>query len=178
MPNKCRHQLNVIMFWIHLLQMNNERMVKKVYNECKSLTDNHNHKNWVWEIKSTLAKCGLNSWWHQSSCDELLYGEAKHLVTSCLFRLERENWKSDIASKTKLRWYIQHKADYGKTQGYVQRTRVKAHRSPLACKVGEQSHCRLRSAGMSAFLWKKDHVRHAIQAWWTMRSTSVWVAQV
>ena len=122
MPNKCRHQLNTIMFWIHLLQMNNERMVKKVYNECKSLTDNHNHKNWVWEIKRTLAKCGLNSWWHQSSYDGLLYRKAKHLVTSCLFHLERENWKSDIASKTKLRWYIEHKADYGETQGYVQRT--------------------------------------------------------
>ena len=34
-------------------------MVKKVYNECKSLVDNHNQKNWAWEVKSILAKCGL-----------------------------------------------------------------------------------------------------------------------
>jgi len=102
-----------------------------------------------------------------------LVWRGKASVTSCLFHLERENWKSVLASKTKLRLYIEHKADYGETQGYVQRTRVKAHRSLLACKVTEQSHCRLRSAGMSAFLWKKDHVKHAIQAWWTMRSTSV-----
>jgi len=61
--HNCRHHLNTIMFWIHLLQTNNERVVKKVYNECMSLTDNHNHKNWVWEIKSTLAECGLNSTW-------------------------------------------------------------------------------------------------------------------
>ena len=28
-----------------------ERMVKKVYNECKS---NHNQKNWAWEVKASL----------------------------------------------------------------------------------------------------------------------------
>ena len=83
---------------IHLLQMDNERMVKEVYNECKSLTDNQNQKNWAWEVKSILAKCGPHSWWHQSSCDGFSHGEAKHVVTCCLFRLERENWKSDIVS--------------------------------------------------------------------------------
>ena len=108
------HQVHMIMFYIHLLQMDNERMVKKVYNECKS---NHNQKNWVWEVKSILAKCGLHSWWHQSSCDGLSHGEAKHVVTCCLFHLERENWKSDIASKPKLRSYNKPKADYGETEG-------------------------------------------------------------
>jgi len=103
MPTKCRHELNMIMFWIHLLQMDNERMFKKVYNECKSLTDNHNQKNWAWEVESILAKCGLRSWWHQSSCDGVSHGEAKHVVTCCLFRLERENWNADIVSKPKLR---------------------------------------------------------------------------
>jgi len=37
------------------------------------------------------------------------------MVTCCLFHLERENWKSDIASKPKLRSYIKLKADYGET---------------------------------------------------------------
>ena len=90
------HPLNMIMFWIHLLQTNNERVVKKVYKECKSLTDNHNHKNWVWEIKSTLAECGLNqSWWHQSSCDGLLYGEAKHLLPAV-----SSTWRGRIGNPT------------------------------------------------------------------------------
>ena len=149
--------MHMIMFYIHLLQMDNERMVKKVYNECKS---NHNQKNWVWEVKSILAKCGLHSWWHQSSCDGLTHGETNHVVTCCLFHLERENWKSDIASKPKLRSYIKLKADYGETEGYVQKTRVKAHRSLLARLRG---HCKLRMAGMLAFLWNKEHVRYVIQ---------------
>jgi len=34
--------------------------------------------------------------------------------------------------KPKLRSYIKLKSDYGETEGYVQKTRVKAHRSPLA----------------------------------------------
>ena len=66
------------------------------------VSDNHNQKNWAWEVESILAKCGLRSWWHQSSCDGLSHGEAKHVVTCCLFHLERENWNSDIVSKPKL----------------------------------------------------------------------------
>ena len=96
-------------------------------------------KNWAWKVKSILAKCGLHSWWHQSSCDGLSHGEAKHVVTCCLFRLERENWKFDIVSKPKLRSYVKLKADYGETEGYVQRTRVKVHGSLLA-------HLRWRTA--------------------------------
>jgi len=103
-----------------------------------------------------------------------LYGKAKHLVTCCLFHLERKNWKFDIASKAKFRWYIELKTDYDETQRYVQRTKVKAQRSLLTCKEGK-AHCILKLAGMSAFLWKKDRVGHVIQAWWRMRSTSVHV---
>ena len=56
--------------------------------------------------------------------------------------------------------YIKLKADYGETEGYVQKTRVKAHRSLLARLRG---HCKLRMAGMLAFLWNKEHVRYVIQ---------------
>ena len=42
-------------------------------------------------------------------------------------------WSRDIASKPKLRSYIKIKADYGETDRYVLRTRVKVHRSLLAC---------------------------------------------
>ena len=64
-------------------------------------------------------------------CDGFSHREAnfRHVVTCCLFCLERENWKSDIAIKPKLRSYIKLKTDYGETEGYVQRTRVKVHRS-------------------------------------------------
>ena len=64
-----------------------------------------------------------------SSCDGFSHGEAKYVVTCCLFRLERENWKSDIVSKPKLRSNVNLKADYGGTEGYVQRTRVKGTKS-------------------------------------------------
>jgi len=39
---KYRHQLNMVMFWIHLLQAQNGRMIKKEFSECKS------HPNLVW----------------------------------------------------------------------------------------------------------------------------------
>ena len=53
-------------------------------------------------------------------------GEGELEIQHCKY------WKSNIASKPKLRSYIKLKADYGKTEGYIQRTRVKAHRSLLA----------------------------------------------
>ena len=39
---KYRHQLNMVMFWIHLLQTEKGRTIKKGFSECKS------HPNWVW----------------------------------------------------------------------------------------------------------------------------------
>ena len=132
MPTKRRHQLSTVMFWIHLLQLDNERIAKKVYNECKRLADDHNKKNWAWEVKSILNECGLQSWWCQGSCDGLSLHEAKHLVTCCLFHLQRENWKDEVATKPKLRSYVTFKSDYKETEGYVERTRVKADRSLLA----------------------------------------------
>ena len=72
-----------------------------------------------------FIKCGLQSWWHKSSCNSLSYGEAKHLDTCCLFCLERENWKPDIIQlNQKLRSCIKFKADYGDTEGFVQKTTV------------------------------------------------------
>ena len=76
------------------------------------------------------------------------------MVTCCLFCLERENWKSDIVSKPKLRSYVKLKADYGETEGYVQRTKSK-------------------SAQISAGPPERGNSPIAKR----MRSTSVWVAQ-
>jgi len=56
--SSARNQLNMIMFWIHLLQTDNERMVKKVYNECKSLTDNHNQRTGCGKLKASLLNVG------------------------------------------------------------------------------------------------------------------------
>ena len=72
-----------------------------------------------------FIKCGLQSWWNKSSCNGLSYGESKHLDTCSLFCLERENWKPNIIQlNQKLRSCIKFKADYGDTEGYVQKTTV------------------------------------------------------
>jgi len=47
----------------------------------------------------------------------------------------------------------------------------------MFCPCGIVLNFKLRLAVTFAFLSKKEHVRHVIQAWWRMRSTSVWVAQ-
>jgi len=54
---------------------------------------------------------------------------------------------------------------------------VKAYRSLLAHLRGGTAPLQVEIGRYVTFLWKKEHVRHVIQAWWRMRSTSVWVAQ-
>ena len=132
MPTSCRHKLATVAFWRHLVQIDNNRICKKVYIECKRLTEEQNQDNWASQVKQILAGCGLQYWWHQSSCDGLSHSELQHVVTCCLFRLEKERWQTEVSSKPKLRLYVNFKTEYGKTEEYVQKVRVKSHRSLLA----------------------------------------------
>ena len=103
-----------------------------MYIECKRLTEEQNQDNWASQVKQTLTGCGLQYWWHQSSCEGLSHSELQHVVTCCLFRLEKERWQTEVSSKPKLRLYVNFKTEYGKTEEYVQKVRVKSHRSLLA----------------------------------------------
>ena len=132
MPTSCRHKLATVAFWRHLVQIDNNRICKKVYIECKRLTEEQNQDNWASQVKQTLTGCGLQYWWHQSSCEGLSHSELQHVVTCCLFRLEKERWQTEVSSKPKLRLYVNFKTEYGKTEEYVQKVRVKSHRSLLA----------------------------------------------
>ena len=58
-----------------------------------------------------------------------------HIVNSstcCLFHLEKERWQAEVLTKPKLRSYINFKTEYGETGEYVQKVRIKPHRSLLA----------------------------------------------
>ena len=103
-----------------------------MYIECKRLTEEQNQDNWASQVKQILAGCGLQYWWHQSSCEGLSHSELQHVVTCCLFHLEKERWQTEVSSKPKLRLYVNFKTEYGKTEEYVQKVRVKSHRSLLA----------------------------------------------
>ena len=94
--------------------------------------NNINQDNWASQVKKILAECALQPWWHQSSCDGLSHSELQHVVTCCLFRLEKERWQAEVLTKPKLRSYINFKTEYGEIEEYVQKVRIKPHRSLLA----------------------------------------------
>ena len=58
--------------------------------------------------------------------------ELQHVVTCCLFRLEKERWQTEALTKPKLRSYLNFKTEYRETEEYVQNVRIKPHRSLLA----------------------------------------------
>ena len=150
----------MIMFWIRRLQMDNERMVKKVY-----------------KLKASLLNVGYT-----------LGGTRVHVMDS---HMERQNmwlpavsstWRGRIGNLT-----LQVNQSWDHTISLKQtmvRLKDKFKKQEWKCTdlcwpawEGEQPHCKLRLAGMLAFLWKKEHVRPVIQPWWRTRSTSVWIAQ-
>ena len=45
-----------------LTMINNNRICKRVYIECKRLTEEQNQDNWASQVKQTLADCGSIKW--------------------------------------------------------------------------------------------------------------------
>ena len=51
MATSIRYKLTTVAFWPHLLQIDNNRICKKVYIECKRLADKQNQDN-IGQVKS------------------------------------------------------------------------------------------------------------------------------
>jgi len=89
-------------------------------------------RNWASEVKCILAECNLLPWWQSNPCGNgLSPKELKEVVSCCLFRCERERWKTETVNKPKLRTYIPFKNTY-EPERYTKSIRCKAHRSLLA----------------------------------------------
>ena len=130
MPTSCRRELATVAFWRHLMQIDNNRICKLVHIECKRLTEQQNQDNWAsqadfsWLWPAILVAPEL-LWWALTQWTPA----CSHLLS---FYLEKERWQTEVSTKPKLRLYINFK--YWKTEEYryVQKVRLKSHRSLLA----------------------------------------------
>ena len=135
-------------------------MVKRVCNECKSLTDNHNQKTGRGKLKASLLNVGYT-----------LGGTRVHVMDSYT---ERHNiWLPAVSSTWTGRIGIptlQVNRSWDPTLSLkLTMVRLKDTYREQEWKhtdlcwpawEGEQPHCKLRLAGTFEFLWKKEHVRH------------------
>ena len=104
MPTKWRHQLQTLSFWHYILQKGENRISKRVFLECKKKAEEEHIRNWVSVVRCILAECNLLPWWQNNSCGNgLNHREFRNVVSCCLFRSEREKWKTEMIAKPKLR---------------------------------------------------------------------------
>ena len=103
MPTSRRHQIQTIMFWISITQLNDNRIAKKVYKAAKISADTAGIENWPHRVKQLLSECNLLQWWKEDMCSNLSKTECKNMVNSILFRLERTEWWNKVMNKPKLK---------------------------------------------------------------------------
>ena len=103
MPSKCRHKLQAVHFWVKLLKMDHDRLCSKMLRECTELTNSHQTNCWASQIREILNECNLSVWW-QSDIG-LSTKEVNEVITSCLFRVEKDKWENNMQTKPKLRLY-------------------------------------------------------------------------
>ena len=117
MPSKCRHKLQAVLFGVKPLKMDQDRLCSKMLRECTELTNFHQTNCWVSQVKEILNECNLSVW--RKSHIGLSVKEVNEVITSCLFRVERDKWENNIQTKPKLRLYRLLKSEY-KDEPYIQ----------------------------------------------------------
>lgn len=95
-PAHIRHKINMLRFWNRLIEMDNERITKKVF---MYELNNMQQKTWCAEVKQLLSLLGLSQCFDELSCIDL------EQVLSQLNNKHKENWMSEIENKPKLRTY-------------------------------------------------------------------------
>jgi len=75
--------------------------------------------------------------------------------------LEKVKWQAEDLTKPKLRSYINFKTEYGETEEYVQKVKVKSHRSLLARLRGGTALLHIETGRYVR--WKRGFAGHATQ---------------
>jgi hypothetical protein len=121
-PNTLQRTLNVLRYWNRLINMNDNRLTKKVflheYEHCKK-------GSWCYFVKNTLEKLDLFYLYNEkSSCDLSICKEK-------LIDNYKKQWVKDVEKKPKLLSYVQFKKSY-ETELFVKLNLERNQRSMLA----------------------------------------------
>ena len=116
-----RRKIEMLRFWNRLVQMDNNRLTKKIFLWDKGI----NSKNWSSDLFKILTDIGLEEHFH------LLASVDLEQCASTLFLADKEIWSQQVVKVPKLRTYIKFKNTY-ETEPYVFKVFDRGHRSILA----------------------------------------------
>ena len=121
LPSKERRHINIVRYWNRLLDMDNSRLCKKVFQWDYRICNN----NWSSDVKTIMSSLNLiNSFENQRQCD-------MNSIRTSLYDLQVSEWPRKCADLPKLRTYILFKQSY-MTEEYVKINLKRNERSVLA----------------------------------------------
>jgi hypothetical protein len=100
---ETRRDLIRLKYWNKILNMNNNRMTKKIYNENRRTHELSGEKNWSSYTHTLLSKYNLESYWKDNL--PIQPNEWERIVHKNIHTHEETTWKENMMKKPKLRTY-------------------------------------------------------------------------
>ena len=110
-PMSITRKLNIIKYWIKILNQNNTSLVKQVYIMLKEDANNqlhYNGNNWAYQIKNMLQQHGLGYVWEEQSVTEIPFLAVKQRITDNYL----QKWYAEINNSSRLQSYSIYKHNF------------------------------------------------------------------
>ena len=101
---KIRWKIIAIKYWINILKLNNNSLIKRMYNVIKEDANNnisYVDKNWAYQIRKLLGELGLMNLWKNQDTYNITFETIKLRILDIF----RQSWFSNIAISSRLTTY-------------------------------------------------------------------------
>ncbi len=115
----------MLKYWNRLIKLDDNRLIKKMFNWNFSLASNVNYINWSYEVRAILSSVDKECVFLTKSACDLINCEQPHKENDI------NQWFVDVSSKPKLRTYVKFNTEF-KPESYVVNFTTKYIRSTLA----------------------------------------------
>ena len=104
---RARREIRQLRYWGKLVKMEDSRLVKQIYKQCKERTG-YQKRSFCYSIQTLLNKFDLGHLWKSELIGELNDWEAR--IQACVRQYDQDIWASAVQMKPKLRTYKMLKA--------------------------------------------------------------------
>ena len=90
-----------IKFWIKILKLNNNSLMKPMYNVIKEDANkniSNADKNWAYQIRKLLGELGLMNLWKNQDTNNITF----ETIKLCILDIFRQSWYSNIINSSRL----------------------------------------------------------------------------
>ena len=110
-PLAVTRKINMIKYWMKILQQSGTSIVKLIYLMLKEDADrnsSYNGKNWAWQIKSILEQHGLGYVWYSQTESQIPFSIIKQRIMDTY----KQKWYTEINNSSRLEAYSIFKHDF------------------------------------------------------------------